>query len=62
MFQLLADERTKLENEKEIASLGVSKEELESYDFKAFSNKYPTLSLKDRYDLYSQIKPKKNRK
>jgi len=59
MFQLLADERTKLENEKEIASLGVSKEELESDDFKAFSNKYPTLSLKDRYDLYSQIKPKK---
>lgn len=59
MFQLLADERTKLESEKEIASLGVSKEELESAEFKEFSNKYPSLSLKDKYELYSQIKPKK---
>lgn len=59
MFQILANERTKLENEKEIASLGVSKEELESSEFKAFSDKYPSLSLKDKYELYSQIKPKK---
>lgn len=59
MFQILANERTKLENEKEIASLGVSKEELESSEFKAFSDKYPSLSLKDKYELYSQIKLKK---
>ena len=60
MFNILANERTKIENEKEIASLGVSKEELESDGFKEFSNKYPSLSLKDRYELYSQIKPKKS--
>jgi len=60
IFQKLSDEREKLESEREIASLGVSKEELESDDFKAFSNKYPSLSLKDKYDLYSQLKPKKN--
>ncbi len=60
MFQILAEERQKIENEKEVASLGVTKEELESEDFKAFSNKYPSLSLKDKYELYSQIKPKKN--
>ena len=59
MFKILADERKKLESEKEIASLGVSKEELESAEFKAFSDKYPSLSLKDKYDLYSQLKPKK---
>lgn len=60
MFNILAQEREKIENEKEVASLGVSKEELESEEFKAFSNKYPSLSLKDKYELYSQIKPKKN--
>ena len=59
MFKILAEERQKLESEKEIASLGVSKEELESAEFKAFSDKYPSLSLKDKYDLYSQLKPKK---
>ena len=59
MFQILADERTKLENEKEIAALGVSKEELESAEFKTFSDKYPSLSLKDKYELYSQLKPRK---
>ena len=60
MFKTLADTREKMEAEKEIASLGVSKEELESKEFKEFSDKYPSLSLKDRYDLFTQIKPKKN--
>jgi len=60
IFQKLAEERQKIENEKEVASLGISKEELENEDFKAFSNKYPSLSLKDKYELYSQIKPKSN--
>lgn len=59
IFQILSSEREKIDNEKEIASLGVSKEELESAEFKAFSDKYPSLSLKDKYDLYSQLKPKK---
>lgn len=60
IFSVLSSERERIENEKEVASLGVSKEELESDEFKAFSNKYPSLSLKDKYDLYSQLKPKKN--
>ena len=59
MFNILAQEREKIENEKEIASLGVSKEELENEDFKAFSNKYSSLSLKDKYELYSQLKAPK---
>ena len=59
MFQLLADERKRIENEKEIASLGVTKEELESKEFKEFSDKYSSLSLKQKYELFSQLKPKK---
>jgi hypothetical protein len=60
IFSVLSSEREKIENEKEIASLGVPKEELESNEFKTFSNKYPSLSLKDKYELYSQLKPRKN--
>ena len=60
MFQTLSSERERIEGERAIAALGVSKEELESKEFVDFSNKYPSLSLKDKYELYSQIKPKKN--
>lgn len=60
VFQKLASERERIEAEKEIASLGVPKEELESKEFKDFSDKYSGLSLKQKYELYSQLKPKKN--
>ena len=60
MFQTLASERERIEAEKEVAELGVSKEELESKEFQDFSNKYSSLSLKQKYELYSQLKPKKN--
>jgi hypothetical protein len=60
MFQILAGERTKIENEKELASLGVPREEVESDEFKAYSNKLnPSLSLKEKYEMYLQTKPKK---
>ena len=60
MFQILADERTKLENERELAELGVPKEEVETDEFKAYSKKLnPSLSLKEKYEMYSQTKPKK---
>lgn len=60
MFQKLASERERIEAEKEIESLGVSKEELETKEFQDFSNKYSGLTLKQKYELYSQLKPKKN--
>lgn len=61
MFQELAKERKRIENEKEIASLGVSRDEIESNEFKEFSSKLnPSLSLKEKYDMYSKFKPKKN--
>ena len=60
MFQLLANEREKIENEKELAELGVPKSEVESDEFKAFTKKLnPSLSLKEKYEMYSQTKPKK---
>ena len=61
MFQELAKERERIESEKAIAELGVSKDEIESDEFIAFSEKLnPTLSLKEKYEMYSQLKPKKN--
>lgn len=60
IFKMLANERSKIENEKEIAELGISKEEIESEAFKEFSKKLnPSLSLKEKYEMYSQTKPKK---
>ena len=60
MFQTLAEERKRLENEKELAELGIPKEEVETDEFKAYSKKLnPSLSLKEKYEMYSQTKPKK---
>lgn len=60
VFQKLASKREEIENEKEIASLGVSKDELNSDEFKSFVSKLnPNMSLKEKYDFYVQMKPKK---
>jgi len=59
VFQKLATERQKQESEKELASIGVGKDLIESEDFKEFTSKLnPNLSLKDQYELYSKFKPK----
>ena len=58
-FQKLAEVRKSLEAEKELAKIGVGKEILDDTDFKAFSNKLnPELSIKDKYEMYTQFKPK----
>lgn len=59
MFNRLASERTNQEAIKYLASKGVGKELLDETEFKEFSNKYPNLSLKEKYELYEMIKPKK---
>ena len=57
LFSRLATERTRIESEKELASIGVTK--LDD-DFKEFANKLnPNLSLKEKYEMYAQLKPKK---
>lgn len=60
IFTKLAGERERIEQEKEITDLGISKEDINSEDFKDFS-KYldPSMSLKEKYDFYQKTKPKK---
>lgn len=59
VFSRLAKERTKLEQEKDLASIGVGSEAIESKEFKDFANKLnPNLSLKEKYEMYQQFNPK----
>lgn len=60
IFTKLAAERTQQEALKELATIGVGKEVLESKEFKDFSNKLnPNLSIKEKYEMYENSKPKK---
>lgn len=57
IFSKLAKERTRIEDEKELASIGVT--EL-SDDFKKFAeNLNPNLSTKEKYEMYVKFNPKK---
>ena len=63
IFQRLASYRQAEEQERDLRSIGVSKDEIDSEEFKAFTSKLnPSLSLKEKYDMYSQMKPKKQYK
>ena len=63
IFQRLASYRQAEEQERDLRSIGVRKDEIESEEFKAFTSKLnPSLSLKEKYDMYSQMKPKKQYK
>lgn len=56
IFSKLAKERTRIESERELASIGVTK--LDD-DFNEFANKLnPSLSLKEKYEMYTQLNPK----
>ena len=58
IFQRLAEERKKVEEEKEMKSLGIGKD-TDTTDFKEFSKKLnPELSMKDKYEMYLKFKPK----
>lgn len=57
IFSKLAQERAKIEDEKELKSIGVNKLDDE---FKQFSEKLnPSLSIKEKYEMYLKLKPKK---
>lgn len=57
IFLKLKKEADKLTNEKELKSIGIT--ELPS-DFKDFSDKLnPNLSMKEKYDMYTKLNPKK---
>ena len=58
VFQRLAEERMKLEDEKEMKALGLGKDS-DTEEFKEFSKKLnPELSMKDKYEMYLNFKPK----
>lgn len=60
IFKKLADERKRMEDEQDLASIGISKSAIEDADFKEFEkNLNPSLSLKKKYEMYQQTKPKK---
>lgn len=60
MFQKLATYRQEVEEENDLRALGIGKEEINSSEFKDYAKKLnPELSLKEKYEMYSQIKPKK---
>ena len=57
IFSKLAKERTRLEEEKDLKSIGVT--ELDD-EFKEFAKKLnPSLSMKEKYEMYSKLNPKK---
>ncbi len=57
IFQKLAEERKKVEEERELKSLGIGKD-TDTNDFKEFSKKLnPSLSMKDKYEMYLKFKP-----
>ena len=63
VFMKLAKERQRQEEQKDLLSLGINKKDIEDSELKEFSNKLnPELSLKEKYELFLQVKPKKETK
>jgi len=60
VFTKLAEERTRQESLRDLKSIGVGEDILEDESFKEFSQKLnPKLSLKEKYEMYEEMKPKK---
>lgn len=60
VFKKLAEERKHIEEVKELNSIGIKPEDLDNDEFRKFANKLnPELSLKEKYEMYQEIKPKK---
>ena len=58
-FKKLAEYRQNEENKKELAKIGVGEKALQDNDFIEFANKLnPSLSIKEKYEMYSNFKPK----
>ncbi len=60
LFKTLAEHRLNAERANELGSLGVTEDVYGSTDFKEFAGKFNSnTSIKDIYDIYSKMKPKK---
>lgn len=61
VYKTLADKRKEIENLKELESIGVKRETIESNDFKNFTQKFNSdTSLTDIYEIYSKLQPKED--
>lgn len=59
VFQRLAEERMKQESVKELAQIGIKPEALNDSEYIEFANKLnPSLSAKEKYEMYMKFKPK----
>ena len=59
IFNKIAGERKRIEEENELASIGIKKDSLTD-EFKEYSKKLnPSLSMKEKYEMYLASKPKK---
>ena len=60
VFKVLAEHRANAERGNELAKMGVTADEYESPEFKAFASKFNSgTPITDIYDIYSKTKPKK---
>ena len=60
LFTKLASYRQAQEQERDLRSLGISKDEIDSQEFKDYASKLnPNLSLKEKFEMYSNANPKK---
>jgi len=59
VFTKLAEERKRQESVRDLASIGVKPEALNDSEYLEFANKLnPSLSAKEKYEMYLKIKPK----
>ena len=59
VFTKLAEERNRQESIRDLAQIGVKPEALNDSEFVEFANKLnPSLSAKEKYEMYLKIKPK----
>lgn len=59
VFTKLAEERTRQESVRELAKIGVKPEALNDSEYKDFASKLnPSLSVKEKYEMYMKFKPK----
>lgn len=59
LFKRLAEERQRVNDEKALTSIGVSKDSINDAEFKEFAEKLnPNLSTKEKYEMYLKFKPK----
>lgn len=59
VFSKLAEERKRIEDKKDLATIGVTDDILQDTDFQNYAKKLnPNLSLREKWEMYSQVKPK----